>query len=56
MADKPSRGLAHVVAASTASRGTGGHVTGQQVGGPLPRRGSGHAGERGLTRTPLGRR
>lgn len=56
MADKPSRGVAGVIAASTALSGTGGHVTGQHAGNRLIRRGSGGAGERGLTQTLLGRR
>ena len=46
MADKPSQGLADVIAASTAVRGNGG-----QAGLP---RGRGRAGERGLTQAPLG--
>ncbi len=56
MAGKRFSGVAGLIAASTAASGAGGHVIGQHTGGRLIRRGSDHAGERGLSRTPLGRR
>jgi hypothetical protein len=58
MADKPSRGLADIIAASAAPGDTDGRLVllEQHAGDRLTRPDGEHVGERGLTRTPLDRR
>jgi hypothetical protein len=58
MADKPSRGLADIIAASTAPGDIDGRVVllEQHAGDRLIRPGSEHLGDRVLSRTPLDRR
>jgi len=58
MTDKPSRGLADIIAAATAPGDADGRVAllEQQAGVRLIRPGREHLGDRGLSRTPLDRR